>query len=228
VDDNGRDDRLDAGVDDGDHVVVVPLVLGRVDAQRRAQMAEHLLRCATCRREYDEMAATVNELLPAVPAVQPPLGFDQQVLARMGISRPARRRAPRLGWLAGAAAAIVVVIAAISWWTTASDDTESAGQVAALELVNGGDNVGTVSVGDVEGETVMVVALVSAPDGVSYKCRTTFADGTTTESEPWESAYGAWIVPVPDTETSDDETVELIVDGTDHVWSTATFDTTDT
>ena len=67
----------------GDHVDVVALVLGDVDGRRRAEMAAHVLRCPTCRREYDDAAAIVGDLLPAVPAVQPPLGFDEHVLRRM-------------------------------------------------------------------------------------------------------------------------------------------------
>jgi hypothetical protein len=223
--DDGRDTGLDAdNIEDG-HVDVVAVVLGQVDAQRRAQMATHIVQCPACRSEYDDMAATVRELLPAVPAVQPPLGFDQQVLARMGLSQPERRNRPRMGWLAGAAAALILAVVAVSWWTT-TDRTEqrSIGSVSALERADGGGHVGTVSVGDVDGETVMVVALVSAPEGVSYRCLTTFSDGTTAESDPWPSGYGAWIVPLPQSGTRQVDSVELLVDGTDHVWSTASFE----
>ena len=99
--------------------------------------------------------------------------------------------------------------------------------MSALELADGGGDVGTVSIGALEGETVMVVALVSAPEGVSYRCRTTFADGSMSESEPWPSESGAWIVPLPASADSQVETVELVVDGTAHVWSTASFKNTD-
>ena len=74
-----------------------------------------------------------------------------------------------------------------------------------------------MSIGDVEGERVMVVAIYTAPDGVSYLCRTTFADGTTSDSEAWPPGSGAWIVDLPASTTSPVETVELVVDGTDHV-----------
>ena len=226
--DDGRDIGLDAdGGNGGEHVDVISLVLGEVDSKRRTEMATHVLRCSTCRREYDEMAATVRELLPAVPAVQPPLGFDQNVLRRLGVSEAAGRTTSRLGWLAAAAAAIIAVIAGFSWWTTTENQQESIGAVQALELADGGGEVGTVSIGALEGETVMVVALVSAPKGVSYRCRTTFADGSMSESEPWPSESGAWIVPLPASADSQVDTVELVVDGTTHVWSTASFKDTD-
>ena len=228
--DDGRDTGLDAGDrGEGEHIDVLPLVLGDVDAKQRAKMAAHMLQCPACRSDYDEMAATVRELLPAVPAVQPPLGFDQRVLARLGTKDVVARKSSRTRWLGGAAAAaIIAVIAGIGWWAATENDQESAGAVSALELVDGGGDVGTVSVGDVEGETVMVVALVSAPEGVSYVCRTTFADGSMSESQPWPSGSGAWIVPLPASANSQVETVELVVDGTDQVWSTASFDDTGT
>ena len=73
-----------------DHVDIVALVLGDVDGRRRADMAAHVLGCPTCRRDYDDVAAIVGDLLPAVPAVQPQLGFDEHVLRRM-LTRPSRR-----------------------------------------------------------------------------------------------------------------------------------------
>jgi hypothetical protein len=42
------------------------------------------------------------------------------------------------------------------------------------------------------------------------------------DSESWPAGDGAWIVPLP--ADADVATVEIIPDGTDHVWSTATFE----
>ena len=198
----------------GDHVDVVALVLGDVDGRRRAEMAAHVLRCPTCRRDYDDAAAIVGDLLPAVPAVQP--------RARLRRARPATHAGPTgpPGPLAVAGgrggrpdhrhrrgARLVG-----SSGTTASRRPATS---PPSQLTNGGDPVGTVSLSDVDGEQVMVVAIYTAPDGVSYLCRTTFADGTTSESEAWPPGSGAWIVDLPASTTSPVETVELVVDGTD-------------
>src|SRR5687768_4085736 len=89
---------------------VVGLVLGGLDADRRAVLATHLLRCAPCRSDYDEMATTVADLLPAVPGVQPPLGFDEHVLARLAANGRAGGAGPsprRWRWVAVAAAVLV-------------------------------------------------------------------------------------------------------------------------
>lgn len=198
-------------------------MLGHADAQLRRQVMAHMLACPACRAEYDDMVVTLDELLPAVPAVQPPLGFDEQVLAKMGVGPAARRGVMQRRLLMAAAAVLVIVGAGIGWWAV-TRDAGSTGQVAALQLVDGGNEVGTVSVGDVHGRPVMVVALIDAPQGVSYRCRTTFADGSVTVSDPWPAEYGAWIVPLPQSSAGQIDSVQLVVDGSDHVWSTAEFD----
>ena len=219
-----RDTGLGAdGQLEGDHVDVIALILGPIDALRRSEMASHLLVCPHCRTEYDDTIATVTELLPAVPPVQPPLGFDARVLARLRIEAPQLHRSQRRLWLVGITAALLVFVGALGWFSTRDAPSEPAGGVSALQLVDGGNRVGTVSIGEVDGEPVMVVALVKAPAGVSYHCLTTFADGTTSESDPWPEGNGAWVVPLPTTTDSQVRTVALVVSGTNEVWSTASF-----
>ena len=161
-----------------EHADAVALALGQVDGDRRAAMAAHILACAECRRDYDEAVGVVGELLPAVPAVQPEIGFDERVLARLGVERPpARRRRWLAGLAAIAAAAVILAVVVGGWLVLRSDDADDA--VAALELSDGGAPVGTVSVSEVDGRRMMVVAIVDAPEDVSYTCRTTLSDGVT-------------------------------------------------
>ncbi len=211
----GRDEHL------GDDVV--ELVLGTVDGDRRARMAAHVLRCATCRHEYDELAATVEDLLPAVPGAQPPIGFDERVLARLPVATPApasptSRRRWWL-WTAVAAAAVIALFVPFAIWN--SRDDGDAGEVATLHLSRDGTAVGTVSVSELDGRGVMVVALVGAPEDVSYYCRIRFADGSSVESESWPAGNGAWIVPLDD--THEVTSVDVLPDGTEKVWSAASF-----
>jgi hypothetical protein len=173
------------------------------------------------------VAASVEDLLPAVPAVQPPIRFDERVLRRLGVAGSVRgggsRR--RWAWLTGTAAALVLAVAIpLVWWMASdSDDGGSAGFLATLELTDGGGPVGTVSVSEVGGKALMVVALVGAPEDVSYRCRTTFTDGRSVESETWSAGNGAWIVPLPVTTSSEIAKVEVVASGSDDAWSTAAF-----
>ncbi len=176
-------------------------------------------------------------LLPAVPGVQPPMGFDERVLERFGTvadaaarrslgrRHPRGRRVPRWRWLAGAAALLLVAAGVVGLVATRGDDDASAGDVRTLEKIDG-EAVGTVSIGEVGGEQVMVVAIVAAPDGVSYYCRTHLEDGSTVDSESWPAGNGAWLVPLPDAGEQAVRSVDVVVSGTDHVWSSATFATT--
>ena len=225
--DEGRNHRFGDAGDEHLGDAVVDLVLGQVDGQRRATMAAHVLSCPACRREYDDVAASVEDLLPAVPAVQPPIRFDERVLRRLGVAATARGRGPRRrwAWLIGVAAAVVLAVAIpLVWWAASgSDDGRAAGVLATLELTNGGGPVGTVSVTDVDGKPLMVVALVGAPKDVSYRCRTTFTDGRWVESETWSAGNGAWIVPLPESTTSEIARVEVVADGSVDAWSEAAF-----
>jgi anti-sigma factor RsiW len=212
----GRDEHV------GDDLV--ELVLGTVDGDRRASMAAHVLRCTTCRHEYDELAATVVDLLPAVPGAQPPIGFDERVLARLAVGASGNRSRRRRTWVvAAAAAALLALLIPLGIWVATRDDaTTASGDVATLRLTRDGTAVGTVSLGDVEGAPVMVVAIVGAPTDVSYYCRINFADGSTFESASWPSGNGAWIVPL-DAGEPPVVSVDVLPDGTEKVWSAASF-----
>jgi len=212
---------------------VVSLVLGEIDGARRSAMTAHVLTCPDCRQEYDETARAVAELLPGVPAVQPPRGFDERVLTRLDVvARPdvTAPRAPiRSRWrpLPAVAAAVVFLVgvglAVIALTGNASsDDADS-----AVRTLRTSDEraVGTVSVSDVDGANVIVVAFTESPADVTYSCRVRLRDGRTVWSEPWSGgANGAWVLPLGDGGPDDVETVDLVVSGTDTVWSSAHFD----
>jgi predicted anti-sigma-YlaC factor YlaD len=203
---------------------LVDLVLGHVDGRRRAELAAHLLECPACRQDYDELSRAVSDATTQVPPVQPPVGFDAAVLRTIAEAAPVatdtRRPSRRRRWLAVAAAVLVLVAGAGVVFAYGRGAGDELATVVALRLDDGGA-VGTVSLGDVDGEPVMVVAITDAPAGVSYACRMHLRDGTVVESDPWPAVpEGAWIVDVP-ASGADVERVELVVSGTDHVWSSA-------
>jgi predicted anti-sigma-YlaC factor YlaD len=96
---------------------------GAATGPDRARVLRHLAGCARCRQELEELARTADELLPLVPEREPPVGFEEAVLARLAAPaaevRPLRKRHLAL------AAACVIMVAALAaglvWWRTAPD-----------------------------------------------------------------------------------------------------------
>jgi hypothetical protein len=209
---------------------LVDLALGLVDGPDRARMATHLLGCSACREEYDDIVGTLREVLAATPEVEPPLGFDARVLSR--VLPQAGDPAPRPAWrrhlwsAAAAAVAIPGLLLVGRALAGSGSEPDRSGEIAELAAPDG-DLVGTVSISDLDGRATMVVAVIDAPPGARYLCRTTLQDGTVVESGPWtpSDGRGAWVVPLPDGAADDVADVELVVTATDRTWSAAHFDT---
>ncbi|MFJ2584406.1 hypothetical protein [Streptomyces sp. NPDC087538] len=101
--------RLTAGRGAGDQ----PFDLGRV-----SRATGHLGDCAACREHVHELAVASDALLDLVPASEPPAGFEDRVIERLGLA-PARRpavRHPRWRWIALAAAAAPAGLALGGGW----------------------------------------------------------------------------------------------------------------
>jgi hypothetical protein len=205
---------------------LVDLALGHVPAERRSSLSEHLAACPRCRRAHDDLVAAVEAVATAAPPVQPPLGFDERVVARMAAGHaaapstatPLSRRWPAV---AAAVALVALVLGAgVGGWWAGRDDPAGADRVAALTTGVGRD-VGTATVTEVDGEPVLVVGLATGPRGAAYTCRMRFADGSTLDTDPWSAAPGAgWLVPLPD-DRGALTGIELRAPGSDAVWSTA-------
>src|ERR1044072_6357916 len=87
--------------------LIPELAMGVASGDDRARALKHLAGCAACRRELEDVTATVDELLLLAPEHEPPLGFDARVLSAM---RPAAaRRRPRILLAVAAAAAVAVL-----------------------------------------------------------------------------------------------------------------------
>ncbi|MDH6125441.1 hypothetical protein P3T39_002397 [Kitasatospora sp. GP82] len=90
------------------------LALGVLPAEERAGAMDHLERCPACREHVHELVLTADALLDLVPGSEPPVGFEERVLDRLGLSsaRPPRHRVPwrRIALAVAAAAAGLALV----------------------------------------------------------------------------------------------------------------------
>lgn len=105
------------------------LALGLLAGDDRGAAIDHVARCASCRAHLDGLVRVADNLLLMPPAIEPEIGFESRVMARLAAegafkeSAPApdgqklARPRPRLRWsrplLAGAAAAMILAAAVI-------------------------------------------------------------------------------------------------------------------
>ena len=86
---------------------VTDLALGHLSEPERSALLAHAARCARCAAELADAVAVTDGLLELAPEVEPPVGFEQRVVAPPAGGSRRRRRSP---WLVAAAAAAVVAV----------------------------------------------------------------------------------------------------------------------
>lgn len=99
------------------HELAPELALDILSGYERATAQAHLGECPQCRTYVGSLAQVSDRLLTLVPGVEPPVGFEDRVLSRMGLTAPAPRQPRRRHWLAvtAAAAAAALVFGAGGW-----------------------------------------------------------------------------------------------------------------
>ena len=131
---------------DGDHLLTGAYVLDALDTEERAAFTEHLRGCAQCRQEVAELGSVVDRL-DLDPAVQPPVGLRDRVLAQVAQeARPAPSRSGSPLLFVAAAAVLVLVVVAVVRLTAGGPVQEvlAAEDAAAVTLV--GEDIGDARV----------------------------------------------------------------------------------
>jgi hypothetical protein len=201
----------------------------------RSVIAAHLLRCPECRAEVDSMSSVSSRLVELVPGTEPPLGFDERVLARVGADDKAgrrvfRRRTPRFfaGMAAGAAAAVAAVAAVVLLvgslslgWFHGGTSRHGTGALLTADFVQNGRSVGEV---DAYGSPAWVDMTVTGLRGADkVTCQLVEKDGriTTVGSFDLVDGSGRWGAPDPGGFAG--VAAARLVDRSGHVIATATF-----
>jgi hypothetical protein len=124
-----------------------------LEPHERSLIAAHVLGCPACRAEVDSMASIGSRLLELLPGTEPPLGFDQRVLARVGAdgtgNRGRRLFPPHPSRLfvgvAAAVAAVVLLVGSLSLGWFHGGGASTAGRaVLTADFMQGGRSVGEV------------------------------------------------------------------------------------
>lgn len=68
------------------HELAPELALGVLTGEERAEARKHLATCPDCREHVLELTSVGDGLLALVPGAEPPVGFEDRVLTRLGIS----------------------------------------------------------------------------------------------------------------------------------------------
>ncbi|MFL6142880.1 MAG: anti-sigma factor family protein [Labedaea sp.] len=188
------------------------LALGVLPAMERAEAVAHLQRCPACEQHVRELTALGDRLVvELVPGVEPPVGFEQRVLARFDRPDPSwRRRVP----VAVAAALLALAIGALGWIAHGSV------YGADHELVSAKVQAGGQEVGEAfaytDPRSWLYVELATLPANGTVACQVRLADGRvfTTGSFPITAGSGSWGGPVPLSGVRPAEIRILAADGT--------------
>lgn len=185
------------------------LALDILDAEERSVLLDHARHCPACRRELLALDETADRLLDLSPPVEPPVGFETAVLARL--RRPAepglpaaRRRWPRLG----AAVAAVVIAAALvaggfGLGRHVGGPQRSEPGVATAVLRSGHRAVGQAIAS--AGPSPWIAVAVALPNGDRWvTCKLLLRNGSTVKVGSFRLAdgYGYWRAPLPATAAS--------------------------
>ncbi|WP_327247987.1 hypothetical protein [Streptomyces sp. NBC_01320] len=187
------------------------LALGVLPAKERAGAMDHLEHCPACREYVHELVATADALLDLVPGSEPPVGFEDRVMDRLGLSS-GRRPRQRVPWrrfaLAAAAAAAGLALGGGGWVLGASVGRPAPvapivspvqSHLLTAPLTHGGESRGQIFL--YTGASPWLYMKVDA-DGHSgtVRCQLQRADGSTVQVGSFalsKDGYGAWGAPYP-------------------------------
>ncbi len=167
------------------------IALGLVAGHERAAALAHLERCPACRLHTARLGAVHDRLRALIPAAEPPLGFEQRVLERLGVTRPQRRPIWTSRGIRLAAAAAVVAAAFAGGWVTESaqqSPTPPPAPALASPLVAGSRHVGDVVVSLDRPDFLSVYLNVARPGRLT--CELLHPDGSVAATETYDSAGG--------------------------------------
>lgn len=173
------------------------LALGVLTGYERATAHAHLGMCPPCREYVTSLTRIGDLLLTLAPGVEPPVGFEDRVLATMGF--PARRT-PRRRWrtvVAAAAATAAGVVFGIGGWAVGNVISQNpAPAIAEMRFAqfHGSDHSQVGQVFTYGGSPSWVYMSVTNASASTVTCQLEERDGTIVSigSFPLSDGKGFW------------------------------------
>jgi len=185
--------------------------LGLLSGSDRAVVFEHLETCEACRDAMHEFSALADELVLLAPEAEPPLGFEQRVVAAIG---PVRARRSRWPLAVGAIAA--TLLAVVGFAVGRSGQSQPSVREVTLRT-SSGHVVGDAYIHDSEPSWVFVAAPGWTSSSSEMRLRLTLVDGTSTDV----AGQGSWATTLAADAAEVHEVALVDADGT--VWCSATL-----
>jgi hypothetical protein len=159
------------------------IALGLLTGHERAAALAHLQDCPACSQHTAALGAVHDRLRALIPPAEPPVGFEQRVLDRIGVTRP--RPVGTSRWVRAAAAAAVVLAAFGGGWVAGSASRPAA---VASPLVDGARHVGDIIVSRERPNFLSVYLDVARPGRLT--CELLRTDGSVAATETYDATVG--------------------------------------
>jgi len=181
------------------------LALATLAEPRRSQVLDHVESCQRCRAELEQLAIVVETVQQLAPRVQPPLGFETRVAAKLKAMAKPRPRRRRVAVFASVAAAVVLLAFGLGTLVApkAGDDKSqsSAQPVARASFMSDGKVIGDAFVAQGSSPPLMFIAIHQEEGGWqgTVTCNVTMSSGEveTVGVFKLSGEYGAWVAPLP-------------------------------
>lgn len=175
------------------HELGPELALGVLAGRDRARAIAHLQGCPACEQHIRELSAVGDQVTSLAPGAEPPVGFEQRILTRLGL---AHRRRWRTRWIAAAAVALGIALAGTGW--ILNDALHQDHDLATAALTAGDIQIGEVFA-YADHRSWLYVDLSASRTHGTITCQVRFADGRTLTVGSFPVTAGAahWGGPAP-------------------------------
>jgi hypothetical protein len=170
----------------------------------RATAQAHLNECPSCRAYVSSLTQVSDRLLALVPSAEPPVGFEDRVLARMGMTPPPVPERKRRWWPVAIAAAVAALVFGFGGWVIGAVTMEhtvtalqpgNSNEVLRFAVLRTADQQQVGQVFTYQGDASwMYMAITSNPGGSPVTCELVERDGTAVPVGmfPLHQGRGSW------------------------------------